>query len=765
MLTTRDDPDAGGPRPKDKEVQRVWQVLSDLKGRARPDLPAGLLLHQVVAATGWPRARVKRALAWLVEEGLCARVGRRYHVCGQGAEGGLWTGQTAVRFASGPSRGRSVCVGRLRVHPAGYGFVQQEGAEDVFVAARHRGGALDGDWVQVETWRGARGIEGRVQAVLERGRLRVSGVLERIGRQVVLVPDDPRVQPAPVQLPLGAGGARVGQAVVADIIRYPGHADEPLQAQVVSSLGEPGRAATEIAKILLCNQVPCEFPPEVQRAAEQLPSEVREVDLCDRLDLRDRPFVTIDPEDARDFDDAICVEPGPEPGLTRLWVAVADVSHYVPAGSALDAEAQRRGCSVYLPDRVVPMLPLPLSAGICSLHPGVDRLALAVALDLDADGTVQGSQLGAAVIRSRARLDYAGVAAVLRGETGGPLARYREQLPQLHLLRETAARLRARRLERGALDLELPEARVLLDPQDPERVVDVVRARQDPAVREAYRLVEDCMLAANEAVARFFASRGLPTIYRVHDVPTPERLLAFAALAEGCGLSFDAQQARSPRYLGRFLAHLSGRPQQQALSYLLLRSLQRARYDVVNVGHFGLAASAYLHFTSPIRRYPDLVAHRLLKHQLRREAAPAGGGGTPLGLEALGQVAAHSSAAERRAMEVEREVVDLYRALLMRDQVGQDHDGTIVGVTAFGLFVALDSPYVEGMIRTEQLGTDLHFDPRRLALSSRSGRRLALGDRVRVRIAGVSVAQRQVDLWLRPTPRRKTPRAPAVPPL
>jgi ribonuclease R len=423
----------------------------------------------------------------------------------------------------------------------------------------------------------------------------------------------------------------------------------------------------------------------------------------------------------------------------------------VRPGSALDSEARVRGCSVYLPNRAIPMLPHQLSAGMCSLNPDVDRLAMVVALDIDAAGQVVKEQFAAAVIHSHGRLDYPGVAAALSGDLRGSLARYREHLPQLQRLKSLTDRLRARRLLRGALDFDLPEAKVILDEDDPERVRDVVRARGNPEVRDAYRLVEDCMLAANEAVARFFNSRGLDTVYRVHDVPDGERLLAFAALAKGHGMIFDPEAARSPLYLRGFLEKLKGRPMEQALSYLLLRALKKAHYDIVSIGHFGLATPDYLHFTSPIRRYPDLLVHRLLKLRLRREGLPAGAPENRQHPEKqeLSRWAQEASAAERRAMEVEREVVDLYRAVLMLDQIGQEFDGTIVGITAFGIFVAIEAPYVEGLIKTERLGGSYVFDAQTVRLLGKgTGKSFSLGDAVRVRIEDVSVTRRKLEFSL-----------------
>ena len=466
--------------------------------------------------------------------------------------------------------------------------------------------------------------------------------------------------------PRGTGGAKIGQAVVVEITRYPTRMDEPLAGRVSHVLGDPDDPRTEVEKVIICADIPDEFPEDVKAAGARAPTVVRPEDLADRVDLRDRAFVTIDPETARDFDDAVCVEPSPKPGHTRLWVAVADVSAYVPLGSALDREARIRGCSVYLPNRAIPMLPYELSSGICSLNPEVDRLAMVARVEVDREGSVSDPYFCAAVIRSKARMDYAGVAAALAGDLRGHRARYREWVPYLQELKELSGRLRVRRMARGALDFELPEAKVVLDEDDPKRVRDVVQSRSNLEVKGAYQLVEDFMLAANEAVARHFRQRGLDTVWRVHDVPSDERLETLAQLAEAYGLRFDPEDGKSPKKMRDFLAKLDSHAPgvKRALNFMVLRALKQAVYDVVNVGHFGLGAKDYLHFTSPIRRYPDLIVHRLLKHALHADGLPAGGPPPKQPTrEQLTQMAVESSTHERRAMQAEREVIDLYRAV------------------------------------------------------------------------------------------------------
>jgi ribonuclease R len=372
-------------------------------------------------------------------------------------------------------------------------------------------------------------------------------------------------------------------------------------------------------------------------------------------------------------------------------------------------------------------------------------------MEVDTHGDVHDEYFCAAVINSKARLDYPGVAAALAGDFRGSRARYKEFLPDLERMAALAKKLRARRLERGSLDFDLPEAKVLLDEDDPTRVRDVVQSRGDAAVKGAYQLVEDFMLAANEAVARHFRARELDTVWRIHDVPSDERLQQFAELAQAFGLHFDAEAGRSPKKLKEFLQALHGKPMERALNFLLLRTLKQAVYDVVNVGHFGLAAPDYLHFTSPIRRYPDLIVHRLLKNSLHSDGLPAGGNpGTRPSRETLQEMSAASSKAERRAMEAERDVVDLYRAVLMRDRIGEEYDGTIAAVVAFGLFVQIESPFVEGLVKIGGLADDQYeYDEETQRLVGRtSGRQFALGDPVKVRIENVSVPGRKIDLAL-----------------
>jgi ribonuclease R len=647
-----------------------------------------------------------------------------------------------------------IVAGRIKLHPDGYGFVvPDDRSEDIHVSARSRGSAMDSDRVEVEWWVGGRGLEGRVTNVLERGRGKITGQISGLGNKVRFEPDDARIH-APV-IVRGGISARPGQSVVAQIVAYPEAFDGPIEVNLIKVLGSPDDPRTEVEKTLACADISEEFPAEVVREVSEVPSVVQPTDFRDRADLRKVPFTTIDPETARDFDDAVALEELPRGGH-RLWVAVADVSHYLREGTALDREAQARGVSVYLPNRAIPMLPEALSGHLCSLVPGEDRLAMVVRIDYDRSLAITEVDFSAAVIHSHGRFDYPGVAAALAGDVRGKRKQYEPFLPTLRAMDALAKKLRVIRQARGALDLDLPQVVVELDHDDPALVRDVRRARRDPGERHAYAMIEEFMLAANEAVGESFRDRKEDTAWRVHEVPDQEKLASFAVLAERYGLKFDPAEAATPLGLAAVLKRLRGHPAEKPLSFLLLRALKQATYDVINVGHFGLASPAYLHFTSPIRRYPDVIVHRLLKHRLASLGKPAGGfppmAATAMpASEIIQQAATNASFCERKAMEVEREVVDLYRAFFMRERVGDMLEGAITGVTSFGIFVVMDEPFVEGLVRTDYLAPDDFYDFDEVAcrlIGRRSGKTFSLGDRVKVEVLQVSVARRRIELRL-----------------
>ncbi len=646
-------------------------------------------------------------------------------------------------------------TGRITVHPAGYGFVQTEGRETIFVPAKYRGLSLDGDRVVVETWPGFKGTEGRVTEVLARGRARLTGILRRAGRAVFLEPDDPRIAAdygrVGIDESSSASSAKDGDAVVVEITRYPDAARKELAGKIFKVLGDPEDPRTEIEKILACAVIPMEFPDDATAQAKATAPELLPGDFADRIDLRSRRFATIDPETARDFDDAICIEDGPHGG-PRVWVAVADVAHYVRWNDALDRESTVRGVSVYLPDRVIPMLPHQLSSGICSLNPNVDRCAMVVRLDYTDEAEIVDVSYCAAVIRSKGRLDYPGVAAALEGDFRGRREQYKGWIDELTRMHKLSRKLRAKRQARGALDLEIAEPKVILDADDPRLVRDVVKAKGDPAVKQAYQLVEEYMIAANEAVGAFFKKRNATTVWRVHAPPDPDRVAKLAELLAAYDVKVDLELAVTPLGMKAVLDQLAEKPSVQALSFLVLRTLTQAVWDTVPIGHFGLASADYLHFTSPIRRYPDLLVHRLLKHHLHKEGQASGGGydAPPPGAEILADLARAASGQERRAMEAEREAVAMYRAYLMRDQVGEEFEGVVSAVTSFGAFVEIEEPYVEGLIKIDSLGNEpFDYDEIHMRLSGRkTGRSIELGDKVKVEINNVSVLRRRIDFTL-----------------
>jgi ribonuclease R len=659
-----------------------------------------------------------------------------------------------LSFRSAGARGAER-EGLLSMHARGFGFVASLGevGDDVFVPPEAMAGAMHGDRVRVRIRsRGARGSEGEVVQVVERGLKRVAGTLRRKAKSAWVEPDDARVR-GPIVLArqvdahenVGNSGTD-GDAVVVAITRWPQAPNENPEGAIETVLGRPGELAVEVAKILVLEGVEEQHAEAAVREAELFGDEVPEHMTRDREDLRHIPLPTIDPEDARDHDDAVWVE-RTEHGAYRVWVAIADVSRYVTPGTALDSAAQDRGCSVYLPDRAIPMLPRALSSNLCSLLPGVDRLCLCLEAEIDAAGTVRKSRLVRGVMRSHAKLTYGGVARALgltTSDEAKPQRAADELVEGLRTAYELSRILRAKRMKRGALDFELPEARVVLH-EETRQPLDVTRRAQDPGVKRAYQLIEELMLLANETVARWCEERDIPTIYRVHAPPDEQKLDRFAAMCDALGIPFDVEDTREPKRLGELLASFSDHPLAPVLNSLLLRSMKQATYDVANIGHFGLASKAYLHFTSPIRRYPDLIVHRIV-HDVLSGREPQRGPVAAGGRDKLAEAALASSIAERRAMEVERAIVDLYRAFMMKDRVGARFEGTVTAVVGSGLFVQLDAPFVDVLIRLEDLGHD-HWqvdDDTLRVVGARSGDVIALGERLAVEIVDVAILRRTV---------------------
>jgi ribonuclease R len=684
---------------------------------------------------------LERLLDSLSLEGVLSARGQRFKLQGDGA-GGNDRPQTR-----GDER-----EGLLTVHPRGFGFVASlspgTSGDDVFVPPDSMGGALHGDKVRVRVRsRSARGAEGAVVDILERGIKRVAGTLRRRGKSAWLEPDDTRIR-GPIVLPRtidaeGSAGnsGNDGDAVVVSITRWPETHDETPEGRIEQVLGRPGTLSVEAAKILVLEGVGEPHTEKAVAEAEAFGEEVPEAMKEGRTDLRHLPLPTIDPEDARDHDDAVWVERTDNGGY-RAWIAIADVSTYVTPGTAIDDEAKERGCSVYLPDRAIPMLPRALSSNLCSLLPGVERLCLCVEAELDAGGHVVSSRVIRGLMKSRAKLTYGGVARALGLSSEAKKEPEAEAMVEgLRVAYELSRALRSQRMKRGALDFELPEAKVVLH-EETREPVDVVRRAQDAGVRRAYQLIEELMLLANEVVARWSQEREVPTIYRVHAPPDEKKLDRFAKMCEALSIHFDMEDTRDPKKLGDLLKSFSDHPLAPVLNSLLLRSMKQATYDVTNIGHFGLASKGYLHFTSPIRRYPDLIVHRVV-HQVLTDGQPKRDERTR---EKLAEAALASSIAERRAMEVERAIVDLYRVFLMKDRIGDHFHGTVTAVVGSGVFVQLDAPFVDVLVRLEDLGHD-HWevdDDGLRVLATRSGDVVALGDRLLVEVIDAAIMRRTV---------------------
>lgn len=670
------------------------------------------------------------------------------------AKKGLPSAAPAEVFKEKRPRGKDRRDGILTVNPRGFGFVASPTAtgDDVFINPDSLGGAMHGDEVVVEvTKRGARGAEGQIVEIKKRGTTRVSGILRRRGKSAWVELDDPRVR-GPVVLSKeidqeeGTGNSGIdGQVVIAEILRFPELPGENPEGRIVAVLGQPGNLAVEVNKVLLLDNISEVHSEQAVAEAEAYGPTVPDAMLAGREDLTHIPLPTIDPDDARDHDDAVWVQRSKGGGY-EVWVAIADVSSYVVPQTAIDAEAKVRGCSIYLPDRAIPMLPRALSSNLCSLLPDVVRLCLCVHAELDASGQVKKTRLVRGFMRSAAKLTYGGVARALGFTEEPPVQpKAEEMLEGLKVAYECSRLLRDRRMKRGALDFDLPEPVIKLDASG--QPIGVTKRAKDEGVKKAYQLIEELMLFANESVARWLLERELPGVFRVHLPPDGKKLERLAAMCEVLGIELDIEETQTPQGLARILKSFADHPNAAVLNNLLLRSMKQAAYDTANLGHFGLASQAYLHFTSPIRRYPDLVVHRVVHAALMKDPAERR---KALALvaqpEALQEAAMASSGAERKAMEVEREILDVYRCFYMVDRIGERFEGTISAFVGGGAFVTLDDPFLDVMVRTEDLGGDFVIeDDGLMAISKRNGEAIRLGDRIVVDIIDVALLRRQVQ--------------------
>lgn len=637
--------------------------------------------------------------------------------------------------------------GKLSSHRDGYGFVTPlEGGDDVFIPQRQMRGAMHGDTVEVRTARSRMGggkLEGQVTAVVERATARVVGRFQETRHGAVVIPEETRLNLVVAIPPKGRGRAEDGQQVVAELSSYP-IGGRPAEGRIVEILGWPDDPEVEVQSAIRRFELPHLFSREALDEAGAIPETVSRKDLAGRVDLRRLPTVTIDGETAKDFDDAVSL--AREGENCRLWVSIADVSHYVPPGTPLDRDAYLRGTSVYFPDRCIPMLPERLSNGICSLNPRVDRLTLTAEMLFDGRGAMLESSFYPSVINSDARLTYTLVKRIIvDGESPNEQA---ELIPMLREMKRLALILMEMRRKRGSIDFDLPEPEIIIGLTG--LTEGIVRAERTLA----HQLIEEFMLAANEAVASFVTARGVPFLYRVHENPDPAKLVSFQEFIYGFGYEFPLVEQRvDPAELQRLLESASGRPEERMINYALLRCMKQARYAAENLHHFGLASRCYCHFTSPIRRYPDLVVHRILKalltgaeggHSRRAEKQLA------TATANLGEIAEHTSKRERVAMEAERDIVELKKVQYMQQHLGEEFEGFISGVTGFGLFVELEQLFVEGLVHVSTLDDDIYtFVESKHSLVGRSRRRvLRIGDRARVKVAAVSPATRRIEFIL-----------------
>ncbi|HFC53252.1 MAG TPA: ribonuclease R [Gammaproteobacteria bacterium] len=647
------------------------------------------------------------------------------------------------------SRMDLVC-GRVIGHPDGFGFlVPEDGGEDLFLSAREMRGVFHGDRVMARVAgidrRGRR--EGSVVEVLERNTQRLVGRYFVEGGVGFVVPDNKRISQDILIAKGEEGGARHDQIVTVEIIEQPTKRSRPL-GRIVEVLGEHMAPGMEIEVAIRAHNLPLEWPPQLEREIAHLGEQVPEQAKQGREDLRHLPLVTIDGEDARDFDDAVFCRA--EGNGWKLLVAIADVSSYVRPGTALDDEARERGTSVYFPERVIPMLPEVLSNGLCSLNPGVDRLCMVCELAIDASGEVTGYRFFDAVMRSHARLTYTEVAAILVEREESARSRRRDLLSHLEQLYALFQALRKQRERRGAMDFITTETRIVFGPQRKiEQIVPLER-------NEAHMLIEECMVAANVAAANFLLEHRIPALFRVHEGPTAEKLEALREFLRELGLQLEGGEKPRARHFARLLEQIKDRPDAHLIQTVLLRSMRQAIYTPDNEGHFGLAFDAYAHFTSPIRRYPDLVVHRAIRHVL----AGKDGSQLPWSHDDMVLLGEHCSMTERRADDATRDAVDWLKCEYMMDKVGEEYEGVISSVTAFGLFVELQHIYVEGLVHVTALGNDyFHFDPAKHRLTGeRTGRSYRLGDGIRVKVVRVDLDERKIDFELAESGKPEKPR-------
>jgi ribonuclease R len=639
-------------------------------------------------------------------------------------------------------------VGRLQTHPAGYGFVTPErpldsGGGDIYISGPLMNDAMHGDRVVVRIERIKDGgkAEGRVIRILERANAWLVGRYDRDDNGMGYVaPFDRRVL-MDIFIPPGQeGGASPGEMVTVELTRWP-TSNRGAIGRVADVLGDIDAPGVDTEIIIRKWGIPDAHSPEAIAEAVRLGSAVSDRDIRGRTDFRDRVTVTIDGEHARDFDDAITIEKLPN-GHFWLGVHIADVSHYVQEGSALDREAYDRGTSVYFPERAVHMFPSELATGLCSLNPHVDRLVQSCLMEVDRRGQVVRSEFHDGVINSNERMTYTAVNGILTDRDPELLTRYAPLVPMFEQMGELFQILNDARRRRGSIDFDLNEAEVIIDAGG---VVEAIIALQRNV---AHRLIEEFMLLANETVASYLEAQAAPALYRIHEEPEVLKVARFEEFISGFGYSLAAPlTGLRPRHFQKLLEKIHGKPEEKPIAFLMLRTMQKARYAPENLGHFGLAATSYTHFTSPIRRYPDLVVHRALRaarHQSLSDEA------REEWTEELPETARHTSEMERRADDAERELLQWKKVKFMADKVGDEFEGYVTGVAAFGLFIELIEHYVEGMVHVSTMADDYYrfVDSAHMLRGENTHKVYRLGDKVKVQVIRVNMDVRQIDLGL-----------------
>jgi ribonuclease R len=642
-------------------------------------------------------------------------------------------------------------TGIFQAHSQGYGFVipEKKGRTDIYISAKGKLDAMNGDKIvaRVSPPVGKKKITGKREGViiriLERAHTKVVGTYElpdpRTGGYGFVTSQDPKITQDLIIGRENAGTAKDGDIVSAQIIAYPMRGRPP-EGRIVKVIGRPGQPGIDAELIIEQYELPVHFTPATLQEAEDIPQQLSAAMRKGRKDLRDLVTVTIDGETARDFDDAISIEKI-KAGY-RLWVHIADVSSYVKEDTSLDEEAYQRGTSVYLPDRAIPMLPEALSNGICSLNPNVDRLTFTCEMDISPEGEILRYDIYESVINSNERMTYTAVREILVDRDAGQLKRYAALLDEFGLMEELMAILRAKRAKRGSIDFDLPEPQIVLDLQG--RMTDILRAERNMA----HQIIEEFMLAANETTARHIERKKAPFIYRIHEEPAEEKLTDLIDFLATLGITLPAVKKLKPLHLQKALAKAKGTPEETLINTVLLRTMKQAKYSAENVGHFGLAAETYTHFTSPIRRYPDLIVHRILKADLQGKLKDA----TfveKLAEELPGQ-ADHCSRRERIAMEAERDVITMLKLEFMKDKVGEVYDGIITGVLQFGFFVQLRDLFVEGLVHVSSLSDDYYHYVEKLHLLRGEKKKSSyrIGDEVRVRVDRVDAVRKRIDFTL-----------------